>query len=791
MKTIAGPRYAAAWAATVAAAWGLCTGVALASGAEPEDEFVTRSEPGNTLAEYESGQLGVVLPGFDRIYLYTAWRAIVLGADAWQRAPRTPGGLERARGAYVDGWVSLTDEQHPFNQWQKASEAAVPSRTRAADNSGNIALGPGYASYINCAPAAFTFARQTLQDLGGRADATPQRVAEWVAGQRAVFAFCAYDGKARDGANAKPAPPWPAPLPAGTPTYWRQLRDYQIAAAHFYAADLPEAAKRFSIIGKAADHPMRPWGAYLALRAHLRQATLSETVVGSIEQDAAAAPLLAEAQRILDDASLAPVHDATRATVRTMQFRLIPRHRLAELSRALEDLHANPYDDDRLGDWRRVANLSIDGQSDEDKNPVEARLRRQHEFFDWIRTMQHCGAAVGAAERVAPCQKEVPRVMATWQGLAADKSAEAAGRRQAWLLAAMSLTDKLEPAVEKAALAVPPTAPEYFSVRYQLARLYRLASRPVQARDVAQAGLEEIRRQQLNSISAANLFKQERFAQATSLKDAADHLLRSTGYARAPDSGEVTASVPDGGRPADDGLTWLNTRLAVVDLLALARDERLDGSLRARMAVAAWVRADLLGTQEPAIAAATLAAQLAPSLKQAVANYRSAASPAQRRHVLVLDAMALGLSPLVTVNGWSEAAWTQPDGTPPPKADVVAGMWCSIGKNQASYWGIDNGEVEQSPPPPDASTDAAARDREMAVLSKVKTATGFVADHVLAWAQTNPGDPDLPWLLYVVVQSTRAGCLDADASKASKAAFQLLHRKYKGSEWTRKTPVWY
>lgn len=785
----------AAWTAAVVLTWGGATGVARASGDPgPTDEFVTRWGPGNTLAGYEAGQLGVVLPSFERVYLYTAWRAIVLGAEGYRKAPTMPGGLERARGAYVDGWVNLTDENHPYTRWMKASEAAAPRRG-AVPRTDAITLGPDYGSYINCPAAAFSFATETLQTVGHRADATPQRLAGWVAGQDAVFAFCDYDPKPREGAARKPAPALPAPLPASEPAYWRQLRDYQIAAAHFYSANLTEAAKRFGAIGKTPDHPMRPWGAYLALRAHLRQATLADTPIGSAEQEAAAAPLLAEAQQILGDASLAQVHEATRATVRTLQFRLTPRRRFAELSAALEDVHANPYAEDHLGDWRRVANLLIEEAAGADRATLEASLRQRHDYFDWIRTMQLCGVASNEAERVARCRKEAPRVLAKWQRWGLDKSIDGAGHRQAWLLAALSLTDRLEPALEKAALEVRPDAPEYFSVRYQLTRLYRLSARPERARELAQAALAEIRQQNLASLSAINLFTQERFAQATSLKDASDHLMRRTGSWRVPDTGEAGSShaaAASEGRPASDGLTWLNTRLAVGDLLALARDERLGLALRKRVAVAAWMRADLLGEQEPAKAASLLVETLAPGLRSVAQQYRAIPQPRERQHALLIAAMSWDLSPLFTTQDLSNDAWAAP--TPAPdKGALTASMWCSVAKNQRDVWQqpLETREVEQAPPPPEVSGDSAARDGEMAALAQLKTATGFVGDHVLAWAKDHPTDPEVPWLLYVVVQSTRGGCLDADASKTSKAAFQLLHQRYKDSEWTSRTRVWY
>ncbi len=764
----------------------------------PTDEFVTRWGPGGTTASYDAGQLGVVLPSFHRVYLYTAWRAIVLGAEGYKKAPTRAGGLQRAEGSAVDGWVNLTDQQHPYNQWLKVSEAAAPRRT-AAQRSDFIRLGPDYGGYINCPPAAFVFAKDMLQTVGRRADATPQRVAAWAAGQDAVFAFCAHDPQARPDGTRRP-PPLPTPLPASEAAYWRQLREYQIAAAHFYGANFVEAARRFSAIGHTPEHPMRAWGAYLALRAHLRLATVGGPGVGDAavppeqDRDAEATKLIAEAQRILDDPDLAAVHEATRATVRTLQFRLTPRRRFAQLSDLLDDVTTNPYVDDHLGDWRRLANGFLDDEvPDETRGPIEGPVRQRHEYFDWMRTLQRCGLASDAKARADQCRREASHAVARWKELGGDKAPHAAGRRQAWLMAALALSDRLDPSLEKAALAVSPTAPEYWSVRYQLTRLYRLTHQPERARDLAQVALTEMRRENLASASAANLFKQERFALAASLNDASDHLMRSLAYTRASDSGEAGPldAVPSASRPASDGLTWLNTRLAVSDLLALARDERLGLALRKRVAVAAWMRADLLGLQEPAKAASLLVEALAPGLRAVAQQYRAIPQPRERQHALILAAMGLQLSPLVTTEDFSTDLWAAP-APAPDKSEVTAGMWCSVTKNQRGAWSPpDAREAEQSPPPPEVSGDVAARDKEMAALARLKTATGFVGDHVLAWAKDHPNDPEVPWLLYVVVQSTRGGCLDADASKTSKAAFQLLHRRYQSSKWAKRTPVWY
>ena len=116
-------------------------------------------------------------------------------------------------------------------------------------------------------------------------------------------------------------------------------------------------------------------------------------------------------------------------------------------------------------------------------------------------------------------------------------------------------------------------------------------------------------------------------------------------------------------------------------------------------------------------------------------------------------------------------------------------MWCKL-PAKAGATTIEDTAIEMAPPAPDTG-NAAVRDQELAQLGQLKTATGFVGDHVLRRAAAIPKDPDLPWLLYVVVQSTRGGCLDADAKTLSKNAFVLLGKRYGNTEWSRKTPYYY
>jgi hypothetical protein len=110
----------------------------------------------------------------------------------------------------------------------------------------------------------------------------------------------------------------------------------------------------------------------------------------------------------------------------------------------------------------------------------------------------------------------------------------------------------------------------------------------------------------------------------------------------------------------------------------------------------------------------------------------------------------------------------------------VASSWRQIRGDNA----ID---PENPAAPPETAIDPAQRAREFAVLDALPTATGFIGTHIMQHAQAHPDDPDLPWLLYVVVQSTSGGCLDPASHALSKQAFALLHKRFPDNQWARKS----
>lgn len=695
--------------------------------------FKAYRAPDIPLVRFQSGELGVLQPGMRRVYLYTAWRAISLGpriADI----PGTQGGLARADGsAFGNGW------------YEASSASLQPLRPRLADLLRVPENDDQVRKLTACPEAASAYAMRTFQQASTRADATPQRLDQWLLAQHRVGEACreAEDARYRYDKSAAPLLAAPAPLPESEPLFWRQLREYQRAAWHFHLNHYAESATLFERIGASRGHPMQGLGRYLALRAEVRDAVAQSQGVDAAAREQKARGLENKGGVILSDASLAAMHEPVHALLRAMRVGLTPESRLAELSRYLDNPAADPFALDRLGDWSVLMDV-----------PQAQQLRSGHEFIDWIETLQECDRT----ERTGNCSAQARHALDRWR------------QRQSrtWLMAALMLAESMPAELERAALAIPAADPAFLTARYHVARLIRLSGRSAEAR----ALLDPILTRQLPA-GTRNLFREERFASASSVRDAAAYLLRTNVDFRKMREDEPENSVND------DGLRWVNEVLTVADLIELAGSPALPREMRARIAGAAWMRAVLIGKPQLGQRAADLLAQLAPVASDAVARYRRSASPAEARHRMLVETTRLGLSAQLAMSA-SPIAAGSPD-------DVTASAWCSFHPDATG--GLPSFPWRLPEPPPGSNSSDAVD--EFAALRKLKTATGVLGDDVMQWSVSQPADPELPWLLHVVVQSTRGGCLDPDAKSLSKRAFTLLHKRYPRSEWARKTPYFY
>jgi hypothetical protein len=700
--------------------------------------FKAYTKPDIPNARFQAGELGVLQPGMRRVYLYTAWRAIMLGAPAAQK-PGIAKGLDRADGsAFGNGWDHVDGEDTSADLIGRAAKVL------------NIKIDdPAARMIVACPAAANAHAAATLRQLEARPDANRARIDAWLRAQYQVGESCQRAEDARYSYRAEKLPEIvaPQPLAATEPAYWRQLRDYQRAAWQFHGAHYAESTALFDQIGATASHPMQDLGAYLALRSEVRRAVAAVPQTPRDARERQAQVLDKRGAAIVADASLHTMHEPTRALLRSMRVRLTPESRLDELNRYLGDPAHDPYALDRLGDWSVLM---------DDAKPEP--LRGQHAFIDWIATLQDC-----AGSRDGSCAVPARHALERWQ-----QGTKQRGHTDPWLVAALMLSETLTPALEQAALAVDTADPAYPTVRYHLARLYRLAGR----RDAARAVADAVLKGKL-SPGTRNLFREERFAVATSVRDAGAYLLRANVDMASPDAAPAEDMLND------DAIAWFKRGLATADMLELARVESLPQPLRARIAGAAWIRAALLDQPETGRAAADLLAKLVPAVAETATRYARAATPAERRHVALVASVAFGLS--------ADLDMAAPPVTRIEAGDATASAWCSF---KPDRYDVPTSYVWRLPATPELG-DTAARRTELGRLEQLKTATGTFGDDVMDWAGTHPDDPELPWLLHVVVMSTRGGCLDKDASALSRKAHALLHKRWPRSEWARATPYFY
>lgn len=782
--------------------------LASTGGDEPEGYYISRDRPDIDLDAYQSGKLGIIQPGYPRIFLYPAWRAIMVGQEGLKKEPVQVGMLKKFCCDQNAGWIDEHDARIPKARWAalRATITSVLPTVRLSAESRDE-KNP-YRYFQSCTGESYRFAEATLTQLKKRSDATPERLREWVAGQDKVYEFC---GRLDTMVGSAEPPHYPVPLvvPAlvippqlstDTPIIWQQYREYQRAAAMFYSGDNHQAAVLFNSIGNQDGHPMQIWGEYLALRAKIREAYLShlpadpslahrqfqpltrdgfEVFKNDIADDGAA-EIIKSTEKITGNPNLKEVHELARASLRAFKYKTMPHKQFMALSEKLNHHQQDPNIDDVLGDWRRLANYFLDnnyGGSVEKKPPLIQAMRTKYTFFDWIQTVQNCSASRAQEDKVA-CKDEASHALAQWRQA---KSTNNSPAERVWLVAVLITTDQLTEEIKSQAEMVADTAPEYLTVRYNLARLLRLSGN----RDKASALLDGEIKKSFESHSALNLFLQERFASASSLEDASKFLFRNIVGELNFDTKEVTFGKMKNPSVADDGARWINHNLSINDLLSLAGLPSLPINLRIQLAGIAWLRADLLGKNGLANLAANKVIQLSSTMKKPVNDYLHAKNPMLRRHALLLAAVNQGVSTIITSEEIGSKLYMTNKTT-----YFSEHVCCSLSEAENIYY-----SMAYLPEPPQVSAEPEIRDTEISQLTKIKLGNRYFAGHLLVYAAAYPNDPQIPELLSRVINSNKysGSCSpdEKDCKVEFRRCFELLHKKYGKTKWALETRYWH
>lgn len=725
--------------------------------------FSYDKHPDIPLDRFARGELGVLEPSYARSYLYVAYR-YMNGMSFNSTEQQALLSLWRDRLAF--DWASSVDDgkQAWFDARKKVKSAAPLTEIETYRASGK----EEYDSFLNCPADAFQSAARTLNERITRFGAESAEVKDWLQAQDKVFANCGAGEAIPDAA-------------ASSSQVIRADRAYQIGAAKFYAMKFDEARADFEKIAGDASSPWHETARYLIARTLIRKASLGEDAKRSETLAAAEAEL----QRTVAEIKAGPLHDSALKLLGLVRLRLRPEERLRELAHSLTKREVNAELKQELWDYT----LLLDKYLGSEEEPADENARKslptvtEDELSDWLYTFQE--------ETPASYEHALERWRKT--------------ESRAWLVAALSKatgTGAATPSLITAADRIEPRSPAYATASYHVARLL------IEAGDRAGARkrLDEILKEGTQfPASALNQFLHLRMLVATSLEEFLKYAQRRpTAFSWGEDGREIPIEEKE--LTADDELRQLigrnlfdvdatrvmDEQLPLKLLQQAAMSQTLPEHLRRRVALAAWTRAILLDDAEVAKTLAPVLASLAPEMKPLLDEYANARDAANQKAVALYTLLKFpGTRPFVDAGiGRS---------TPLSQRDVYRdNWWCARSPYEASPEDDDATDTNKSAPkavsiqPDFLSTDEAAQGlKERARLLALGTAPNYLAREAVEWANRMPANPRVPEALHLAVMATRYSCVDKDTGPLSRAAWQLLHSRYKQSAWARKTPYWF
>lgn len=660
----------------------------------------------------------------------------------------------------------------PTGVWTTA-RAKVTSETVSIDTDRSIE----YYSYTNCLQDAFASAADTLNariaSYGVNDD-----IKEWVKGQDLVFANCSSDVI--------------LPAEVSGPEWLKKDRDYQIAAALFYQKN--SAADARTALRKVASDKGSPWqktARYLIARTWIREASLLTAPEGEESQrklDAQRRELLSNAEKdlldIIKDDSMSAFRDSAMRLLGLAKFRADGDKRRVELASILtaNSGSRNFYND--LTDYGLLAGsvysaASEAGRAIEQKEAENAgkeydynyqlKLRdidpkyRTDELTDWIFSYQSVDGYAHSLER--------------WR----------AGRKLHWLVAALGNAAGNSPDVNDLlaeAAKIGRSSPAFATVRYHEVRLLIEQGKL----DAARPKLEEVGSITGLPVSTQNDFRELR----TSLARNLDEFLT----AAQRDPAAFSWNDNDREEPVDmsseegklgiwakrkmfdhDSVIFLNEKVPLSVLKQAATNTRLPEYLRAMVIQAAWTRAFVLKDQASERELAPLIAAAMKTDGPLFQKYVSAAGAADRE-----AAAFVALLRYPVLQPYLSMGYGRADSDPADIDSIRGNWWC---------YRHDSDQVNFSIPKFLTPEQTAQAEREQKQLAAAGESATYLTRRALEFAARNPSHPQTPEILHLAVRTTRYGCKDSSTGKYSKQAFDLLHRQYASSPWTKQTPYWF
>ena len=716
--------------------------------------FVFTKHPDFPLENFAGGKLGIVTPAWARSYLVVAYRTLAGNALS--------DGEAKAIKSLWDDRLNLNESSDDSwtRQWIEARKK-VPGATAITElqTYRNREKPHEYEEFLNCQQDAFQTATATLDERIKKFGGESNQVRDWLAAQDMVFSDC------HEGSRIPEAPTEQDALV-------RADRAYQIAAANFYSTNYDQAKEQFDAIEKDGTSPYRIVSPYLAARAMLRKGSFAEKAEDG-------RPPLSEAEdrlnAILKDSSLRPSHHAAGRLLNLVRVRLHPEEKVHELAHAIVKKDAS--DDFKQSVWDYTVLLDkLIGDDEESKKPQIPAGLTSDELSDWIIAVERYGSAAHSIQRWEQT-KSVP-----------------------WLVAAVLNTEGNEAKANElltAAAAVNSSSPAFATLTFHRVRLLKEANRMQEARALLDKVLAGDR-QQLPA-SAVNLFLSERMTLAQNLDEFLQNAQRvPAGFSDDNDGREIPMDPKEAEQTAKgakfffdlDAANVFNKAMPVAIMKDAARAKPLPPNLRQDVAQAAFARAALLDDRESALTAAALLQDIYPQMKEFLTAYERATTPDARRFAAAFISLKFpGVRPFVTAGIGRTTAIDDID-------SYRDNYWCTEPPAPQGGPSAEGNSDEQNKKrtvvaPEFLKASQAVAARQFAALQALGNAPDYLCRMAIDWTEKNPNDPRSPEALHLAVRSTRYGCTDKDTGRWSKAAFDLLHRRYPNTTWANNTKYWF
>lgn len=697
------------------------------------------------LENYAAGELGVIQPTYARSYLFVAYRHLL-----------DRGFSKEEQKLLVDLWNERLNyrwepnHENSIAHWTEARAKIISGEPPTIEPYRNREKPNEYESYLNCHNDAFETAAATLNTRAEKLGLNSLLVREWVEAQDQVFANC---GGGRYIPNAAPAQAEPLS---------RADRAYQIAAAHFYAGDFDEAQKSFINIAQDQTSPWQKHANYLIARTLVRKASLgpAESKNKNLTQAET------ELNRLLANPALKESHTAARRLLTIVRLRLHPEIRLRELGTTLME---SPSQDlkQQLWDYTVLLDKFIGDEPREPGAELPAFIP-QDELTDWILTFQSSSAAT------------LTHALERWRARSSTP----------WLVAVLTKINAGHPEVEdvmSAAATIKNSSPAFPSVSFHTVRLLIEGNQIDRARRV----LDELLSTQRAAFptSTLNLIRTQRMTVATDLEDFLDfsHSVPA-GLTWDEDDRELPAGLAEDSELeselhksmfSPEAAQILNQSLPLELLKQAAESKRLPVHLRRDLAQATWLRAVMLGQTKTATELVPVLSALVPEATALLNDFDSTREDLKKYVAVYLWLKFPGFEPLVDAG----VGRRTPLGTQDSYRD---NWWCS-----AAFYQESQKAAPEIKPPFITESQRAMAKRQFTSLIKGGAAPNYISQQIVEWATKAPADRRVPEALHLAVRSTRYGCGDTETGKWSKAAYDLLHKRYPRSIWARRTPYWF